>query len=132
MLNFFRLALFTSLSLIHGVSSAAAFKCTGGDGKVSFSDLPCPASAVKDEKIMGRGAGYSHLTEDERRQFMAGVLSKCTAPRNVCECIGEYTADSLTYEEIIQSSKNPNKISSSIRETTVKAVKVCTAMNSKR
>jgi len=64
MLKFVRFALFAFLALIYGVASAAGYKCTGADGRLSFSDMPCPATAVKDEKIIGRGAGFSRLTDE--------------------------------------------------------------------
>ena len=125
MLKFVRFALFAFLALIYGVASAAGYKCTGADGRLSFSDMPCPANAVKDEKIIGRGAGFSRLTDEEQNAFKAAMLSKCTGPRNVCECVGNRTADTLTYEEIIQSGKNPRILPSSIREKVDKAAKYC-------
>jgi hypothetical protein len=125
MLKFVRLTFFAFLALIYGVASAAGYKCTGADGRLSFSDMPCPANTVKDEKIIGRGAGFSHLTDEEQQAFKAAMLARCNGPRNVCECVGSRTADTLTYEEIVQSTKNPKVVSSSIREKAEKAAKYC-------
>lgn len=113
------------------VANAAAFKCVDRDGKVSFSEMPCPASTVKGEKIMERGAGYSHLTKDEKHQFNAGVMSQCNGPRDVCACFAEYLADELSYEEVMQFSRQPKAGASVIQDKAHKALKYCLEMKPK-
>jgi hypothetical protein len=113
------------------VANAAAFKCVDRDGKVSFSEMPCPANAVKGEKIMERGAGYSHLTKDEKRQFNAGVMSQCNGPRNVCACFAEYLSDELSYEELMQFSRQPKAAAHLIQDKGNKAMKYCIEMKPK-
>ena len=113
------------------VANAAAFKCVDRDGKVSFSEMPCPANTVKGEKIMDRGAGYSHLTKDEKRQFNAGVMSQCNGPRDVCACFAEVLADELSYEELMQFSRQPKAAAHLIQDKGKKALNYCVEMKPK-
>lgn len=113
-------------------SQAAAYKCTDAKGKVSFSDIPCPTSAATAEKVMGRGAGYNPLSDEEKNEFKRGVMMSCTGPRNVCECFGETLADTLTYEEVQQAMKNRNQPTPFIEEKSRKAMRACQATESRR
>lgn len=108
-------------------SHAAAYKCTDAKGKVSFSDIPCPTSAATAEKVLGRGAGTNPLSDEEKSDFKRGVMMKCTAPRNVCECFGDTLADALTFEELQQAIKSGNTSPSSIAEKSKKAMRSCRA-----
>ena len=108
-------------------AQAAAYKCTDANGKISFSDIPCPTSASKAEKVMGRGAGYNPLNEEEKNEFRRGVMMGCNAPRNVCECFGDTLADTLTYEELQQAMKNRNQSTPSLTEKSKKAMSSCQA-----
>ena len=118
-------------TVMWNVANAAAFKCVDRDGKVSFSEMPCPANTVKGEKIMERGAGYSHLTKDEKRQFNAGVMSQCNGPRDVCACFADYLADELSYEELMQFSRQPKTAAHLIQDKGSKALKYCIEMKPK-
>lgn len=113
---------------------AAAYKCTDANGKISFSDIPCPTSASKAEKFMERGAGYNPLTAEEKSEFKRGVMMSCRAPRNVCECFGDTLAGTLTYEELQQAMKdqNRNEQSSNLAEKSRKAMRACEAAESRR
>lgn len=113
-------------------SCAAAYKCTDAKGKVSFSDTPCPTSATTAEKIMGRGAGYNPLSNEEKSDFKKGVMMSCTAPRNVCECFGETMVDTLTYEELQEAMRSGNKPTPSLAEKSQKAMRTCQATESRR
>lgn len=112
-------------------ANAAAFKCVDRDGKVSFSEMPCPADSAKGEKIMERGAGYSHLTKEEKRQFNAGVMSQCNGPRDVCACFAESLSDALSYEELMQFSRQPKAAAHLIQDKGKKALKYCTELKPK-
>lgn len=120
-----------AVSLLTGLApwavQAAAYKCTDSAGRVSFSDTPCPVSASKGEKVLGRGAGTNPLSNEEKKEFQKGVMMGCKAPRNVCECLGATLADTLTYEELMQSIKDRNRPSASILEKRDKAIKSCEA-----
>ena len=113
-------------------SHASAFKCTDDAGRITFSDMPCPNSAAKGEKVMGRGAGYNPLSAEEKGEFKRRMLSSCKVPRNVCECVGDTLADTLTYEEVMQVVRKPNQPLASLQEKTAKAVKSCAAMGTNR
>lgn len=106
---------------------AAAYKCTDANGKISFSDTPCPTSASRAEKVMERGAGYNPLSEEEKNDFKKGVMMSCNAPRNVCECFGDTLADTLTYEELQQTIKNRNQPTASVAEKSRKVMRSCQA-----
>ena len=108
-------------------AQAAAYKCTDANGKISFSDIPCPTNASKAEKVMGRGAGSNPLTEEEKNEFRKGVMMSCDAPRNVCVCFGDNLADSLTYEELQQTIKNRNQPTSSVTEKSRNVMRSCQA-----
>lgn len=95
---------------------AAAFKCTNPGGAISYSDAPCPTTASKGEKLLGRGAGTNPLTNEEKVEFKVGILSQCSAPRSVCECVGDFLAESLTYEEIMQAHRKRGNNSVDIQD----------------
>lgn len=111
---------------------ASAFKCTDDAGRITFSDMPCPHTAAKGEKVMGRGAGYNPLSAEEKGEFKRRMLSSCKAPRNVCECVGDTLADTLTYEEVMQVVNKPDKPPASLQEKAGKAVKSCAAIGASR
>lgn len=81
---------------------SSAYKCTDSQGKITFSDTPCPTSSASATKIMERGAGYNPLTEQEKVDFKRGFMSRCTQPRNVCECMSAHMVETLAYEELVQ------------------------------
>lgn len=110
---------------LHTASHAAAYKCTDTEGKVSFSDTPCPITVKKEEKVLGRGAGSNPLNEEEKREFRKGVMIACTEPRNVCECWGEQLAESITFEEMRQTMANNNRPAGSVLEKSKKALRAC-------
>lgn len=120
-------------SLLLGGSSAfaAAYKCTNPGGGISYSDTPCPNTASKGEKLLGRGAGTNPLTEEEKAEFKAGMLSDCKAPRNVCECVSDTLAETLTYEEVIQASRKRGgqQATVDIQTKTTRALAQCRAKN---
>lgn len=121
------------LALLFPIAAhAAAYKCTDAKGKISFSDTPCPTSAATAEKVMGRGAGYNPLSDEEKKDFKRGVMMSCQAPRNVCECFGETLADTLTYEEVQQVMRNRNEPSPFFVEKSRKAMRTCQAAESRR
>jgi hypothetical protein len=122
-----------AVALVLGSSHAlaAAYKCTTPGGGIVYSDTPCPTTATKGEKLLGRGAGTNPLTDEEKAGFKAGILSQCNAPRNVCECVGDYLADNLTYEEVMQASRNRGSTSPDVQEKTKRAMAQCRTPASK-
>lgn len=113
-------------------AQAAAYKCTDAKGKITFSDIPCPTTASTAEKVMGRGAGYNPLSEEEKNEFKRGVMMSCSAPRNVCECFGENLVDTLNYEELQQAIKNRNVLPASMAEKSKKTMQLCQARELRR
>lgn len=104
---------------------AAAYKCTTATGAVTFSDIPCPTSANKGEKIMERGAGSNPLNAQEKAEFKDGVMARCKAPPNICTCVSDYLAESLTYEEVMQSIRTRSEGAKSIEAKSRKAAEYC-------
>lgn len=104
---------------------AAAYKCTTASGAITFSDIPCPTTAAKGEKVLGRGAGSNPLNEAEKAEFKEVFLSSCKAPPNICACVNDYLVESLTYEEVMQSIRNKNQGDKTIEAKTRKAVEFC-------
>lgn len=116
-----------ALVLCSNQAFAAAYKCTNPGGGISYSDTPCPTTASKGEKLLGRGAGTNPLTKEEKAEFRAGIMSKCEAPRNVCECVADYLADALTYEEVMAASRQRGSTSPDVQEKTKRALAQCKA-----
>lgn len=113
--------------MLPAAAQAAGYKCTDEKGKITFSDLPCPTNASKAEQVIGRGAGSNPLNEKEKKAFKRGVMSNCTAPRNVCECYGSTMADTLTYEEM-QYAMRSSTMTPSLAEKAEKAMNSCEAL----
>lgn len=122
------MALLVCLTLAGPVAQAAAYKCTDANGSITFSDLPCPTAAAKDEKILGRGAGSNPLTAEEKAAFKRGALSRCPKERFLCNCVAETLADELTYEEIMQTLKSNGRYSTTVADKQERAIKNCSKM----
>jgi hypothetical protein len=124
-----RLAVLVILSGLWGVADlpahAAAYKCTTATGSITFSDIPCPTTVAKGEKVLGRGAGSNPLNAAEKAEFKEVFLSSCKAPPNICACVNDYLVESLTYEEVMQSIRSKNQGSKTIEAKTRKAVEFC-------
>lgn len=116
-----------ALLLGSSAASAAAYKCTTAGGGITYSDTPCPNTVSKGEKLLGRGAGTNPLTKEEKAEFKAGIMSRCNAPRNACECLADTLADSLTYEEVMAASRNRSSMSPDVEEKTKRALAQCRA-----
>lgn len=124
-----RMAVFVILSGLWGFMAlpahAAAYKCTTATGSITFSDIPCPTTAAKREKVLERGAGSNPLNAAEKAEFKEVFLSSCKAPPNICACVNDYLVESLTYEEVMQSIRSKNQGSKTIEAKTRKAVEFC-------
>jgi hypothetical protein len=124
-----RLAVFVLLSGLCGVAhmpaQAAAYKCTSATGSITFSDIPCPTTVAKGEKVLERGAGSNPLNAAEKAEFKEVFLSGCKAPPNICACVNDYLVESLTYEEVMLSIRSKNQGSKTIEAKTRKAVEFC-------
>ncbi len=108
-------------------SHANAFKCTDSAGKLTFSDTPCPTNAVKGEKIMGRGAGFNPLSPEEKVELRTVMLLTCPVRRSFCECIADTMADTLTYEEAMQTNNNRGLLPASAQAKAESAGRSCAA-----
>ncbi|OYU46421.1 MAG: hypothetical protein CFE44_02270 [Burkholderiales bacterium PBB4] len=109
-------------------AQAAAYKCTDVGGNVTYSDLPCPVTVAKDQKVLGRGAGSNPLTDEEKTAFKRGVLRNCALPRMVCNCVAETMAEQLTYEEVMQTMRSNGAYTGSILEKRSRALNACEKM----
>lgn len=118
----------TASLLLGGADAfAAAYKCTNPGGGISYSDTPCPTTVTKGEKLLGRGAGTNPLNDAEKAEFKAGVMSDCKAPRNVCECLGDTLAETLTYEEVMQAGRKGGQSTPDIEAKAKRALAQCRA-----
>ncbi len=122
------LALALLLILATSWAYAAAYKCTDDRGKITYSDMPCPVTVAKDEKVLGRGAGSNPLTEEDRGAFKRGVLRNCALPRMVCNCVAETMAEQLTYEEVMQTMRSNGVYAGSILAKRDRAMAACEKM----
>ena len=126
---YFRLfTLAFSLMVAASFSQAAAYKCTDGGGNITYSDLPCPVTTAKDQKLLGRGAGSNPLNDEEKNAFKRGVLRNCALPRMVCNCVAETMAEQLTYEEVMQTMRSNGVYTSGILEKRSRAMAACEKM----
>lgn len=122
------IALALLLTLATAWAHAAAYKCTDSSGNITYSDLPCPASVAKDQKLLGRGAGSNPLNDEEKTAFKRGILNRCALPRMVCGCVAETMADQLTYEEVMQTIRSNGAYSASTIEKRNRAMASCEKM----
>ncbi len=120
------LALFITLAAAG--AHAAAYKCTDSSGNITYSDLPCPATVAKDQKVLGRGAGSNPLNDEEKTAFKRGVLRNCALPRLVCNCVAETMAEQLTYEEVMHTLRTNGSYSATTIEKRNRAMASCEKM----
>jgi hypothetical protein len=91
-------ALFMCLLISATPAGWAMNKCTGQDNKVVFQDLPCDASAKKDEKIVVQ-APPSPLTAEQlqiRAAVASGKVSVGMTEQQVRSSWGEPTKTNVT------------------------------------
>lgn len=120
------LALF--LTLASAWAHAAAYKCTDAGGNITYSDLPCPITVAKDQKLLGRGAGSNPLNDEEKAAFKRGIHRGCALPRMVCNCVAETMADQLTYEEVMHTVRSNGAYSATTLEKRNRAMASCEKM----
>ena len=115
---------------------AAGYKCADKDGRFTYTDQPCPESQPG-KKIMERGAGYSSLTDTEKKQFFGIYLSGCTTSATrqfptldvsqinaFCNCTGERITNTVQYEELMEYNRTKT-FSSNLKSRVDEATKRC-------